>query len=316
MLRRPLLVASIATLFAATFAQAEVAPYVGDEPGTLHLWHLNESSAPALNSISGGTSLQGLLNNATLNHTSYDGFGTALSTNSGTGTPNTTGWKGGILLAQPSLADGSGDNVASPFVYTGAGGEFAFEAIIRFDVAPGSADANLKMVIMSMDDDNTPGSRVFTFRLDDLASPNLEFVNFNTTTQTLSLALPTTGPNALSVGDWYHAAVSYNGLANTADNLSFFWTKLGEEVTTANLLGSLQMTRDLTGARGDFAIGNEARSTGEAENFPGLIDEVRISDTARGADDFIFAVPEPSTGLLAAFAGLTMLGRRRRDSRA
>jgi hypothetical protein len=64
---------------------------------------------------------------------------------------------------------------------------------------------------------------------------------------------------------------------------------------------------------GDFAIGNEARSTGnESENFLGQVDEVRISGVARGPGEFIF-VPEPSTfGLLAAGA-LGLLARRRRS---
>jgi hypothetical protein len=86
--------------------------------------------------------------------------------------------------------------------------------------------------------------------------------------------------------------------------------------TEAALLAQAQMSADLITTPGDFAIGNEARSTGnESENFLGQLDEVRISGVARGAGEFIF-VPEPSLlGLFAAGAAVS-LARRRRSSGA
>src|SRR3954452_20655557 len=59
---------------------ALVGPYSPDA-GTLHLWHLNETVTPAIDSAtSGGTNLVGLLNGATLGAASYAGFGNALNT--------------------------------------------------------------------------------------------------------------------------------------------------------------------------------------------------------------------------------------------
>jgi hypothetical protein len=311
---RQLLAISIAALCAATSAShAAMAPYVVD-PNTLHLWHLDDTITPAADAVDVSGSLQGLINGATLGNTSYSGFGTALNTNSGTGTANSSTWHGGLLLAKPSLADGTADNVSAPFAYTSASGAFTFEAMVRLDVAPGSANANGQLQIMSMDDEGSVNvARVFHFRINDTTTPSLQLANFNGTTETQGFALPLTGPNAVTVGDWFHAAVTYNGAENTADNMAFYWTKIGEGVTQANLLGTTMMTKDLANLLGDFALGNEARNggTGEAENFPGLIDEVRISNTARSADQFIFTVPEPSIGVLAVFAGAGLILRRR-----
>src|SRR5687767_2997624 len=52
-------IAAIGLLTATT--HADVNPYTLDAD-TLHLWHLDELGAPAADSVSGGTSLQGLLN--------------------------------------------------------------------------------------------------------------------------------------------------------------------------------------------------------------------------------------------------------------
>ena len=54
------------------------------------------------------------------------------------------------------------------------------------------------------------------------------------------------------------------------------------------------MISDNLGAVGDFAIGAEARNSGgNTGQWNGMIDEVRVSDIARKANEFIF-VPEPA----------------------
>jgi hypothetical protein len=73
--------------------------------------------------------------------------------------------------------------------------------------------------------------------------------------------------------------------------------------TVCNLIGTAQMTKDLLVANTSFSIGDESRDIGsgdgEGESFVGQIDEARISDNARGADQMMFTVPEPATCLMA-----------------
>jgi len=59
---------------------------------------------------------------------------------------------------------------------------------------------------------------------------------------------------------------------------------------------------------GDRTIG------GESGTWRGYLDEFRISDTALTPDQFLIAVPEPSTFLLVGLAGLLFARRRMRSS--
>ena len=57
-----------------------VGPYTQDL-NTLHLWHINEGTTPAVDAASsGGTNLTALQNGATLANVSISGFGSAVST--------------------------------------------------------------------------------------------------------------------------------------------------------------------------------------------------------------------------------------------
>lgn len=259
-------------------------PYTPDV-STLHLWHLDESAAPAADAAFGNLPLQGLLGGASLSGTAQAGFGTALLANSGTAT-------GGILLAATAVANGSADNV--PFSHADpATGAFTYEALIRIasDTAL-TGSAGLPMEILSMEGDGN-ADRVFQFRIvgrSATANPKLEFTNLRSgAIATMSATLPTSGSQAANTTDWFHVAVTYSGAEGTADNLRFYWTKLSAGATPASLLGSSTMATDLQQIAADFAIGNEARSTGgQTEGFSGWIDEVRISSIARAADQFIF----------------------------
>src|SRR5262245_55691515 len=66
--------------------QAEIlGPYTPDAD-TLHLWHMNETTAPVADAAPNGTELTALENGATLGNESYSGvkgFGTALGTYTG-----------------------------------------------------------------------------------------------------------------------------------------------------------------------------------------------------------------------------------------
>lgn len=287
-------------------ARAAVAPYDADS-ATLHLWHFDEpAGATAVNDAVGeGVTLGAISNGATLGNTGFAGFGYAASTYDGgpgaTLSANPNGYPGRDAYIGPvPLASGSADNTA--MVYTGADGAFTFEALVfvAFDptnlaVAP---DTSRNMQIISADADDGE-TRVFQFRLNWSGvntAPRLQFINIGSPVQTLEAALPLSGSNAIAISNWYHVAVTYNGQPNTPNNLRFYWTRVENTRTEADLLASLRMTNSLPTGAADWAIGNEGRAAfGTTDNWVGFIDEVRLSSVARGPAEFIFHPQDPDS---------------------
>src|SRR5690348_11888299 len=72
--------AAVFSLLIAGNSQADiVGPYTADV-NTLHLWHMDQSTVPVLDSVpTGGTNLTSLHNLATLGNASFPGFGSALN---------------------------------------------------------------------------------------------------------------------------------------------------------------------------------------------------------------------------------------------
>ena len=278
-------VAMLAILTPLISQAALTGPYTADA-NTLHLYHLDQAVTPLTDSGSAAT-LYDLTNaTSTLGASSYSGFGTALSFSVGN--------------------QEAKSNVGSPQSdWQGASGSFTYEALINDSTAGGT------QTIMARDHTTGgPNLRSFIFRLN---GSNIEFINTGAAgNQTLAMALPSTGFNAFAVNTWFQIAVTYNGTENTAGNFSFYFTKVDPSVTTANLLGTAQLTLDVgnTGGNSVFDVGNrDAAATG---GFLGSIDEVRVSDIARTANQFIFApVPEPSAMAICGlgFAGLLAFKR-------
>ncbi len=108
-------------------------------------------------------------------------------------------------------------------------------------------------------------------------------------TESFTAPLPMAGDHAAAQSNWYHVAVSYNGSEDTDNNLNVYWTKLNGTNTAANLIGSFHMTNDIANVAadltGEYSIGNESRGI-SSENFVGLIDEVRVSDSAIAPSGF------------------------------
>lgn len=324
-LRQPGLAGALCLLLgSATGPAMIVGPYQPDA-ATLHLWHMDSAAVPVTNHVSGGFALTVAANGATLGNPSYPGFGTAVSTLDG-GQAGTN-FSGAIdaYLAPATLVNGAGDNIAWSFAdpVTGA---FTFEAIIRVDfdptlnmgpVANGGNGRNLPMQIISGEQDGTGGGvRSWQFRLlpvgfvsgaSSTSEPRLEFINVNngTSPRLYTANIPTAGPHAIISNGWYHVAVTYNGDANTADNLKMYWTVLDGAQTQANEIYSTSMDIDLFAGAVDFCIGNTGRTTPN-NNFLGLIDEVRISKIARPANGMLFASPVPviATGPVGLTVGV------------
>jgi hypothetical protein len=279
-------------------------PYTADAD-TLHLWHMNEQSVPVIDLGSDAMHLTALRNGATLGNVSYRGFGTALSTYDG-GPESTADAGHDAYLAARPLVNGPGDNVLMN--YTGPGGAFTFEAMVRIDFEPEMSFSTNSIAtnhgsflqIINLDaDENT--NRVCQFRVVPIGvlkgntEPLLEFINLNKdkSPQSLTAHIPTSGPDAIRFGNWYHAAVTFDGDTNRAENLKFYWTLMDPARAKANLIGAGQMTNELpAGCSPDFAIGQTGRQSPVTpypnQNFPGLIDEVRISGVARSETQMLF----------------------------
>jgi len=268
-----------------TFASAAiVAPYVADSD-TLHLYHFNEVSGTTTADAAGSVDLTAGFS-ATLGNASFTGFGNA-----------------GNTSADPNSEFLSTSALVAP---VGTGGAFTYEAMVNISTTAGY------QMIFSLDNNSANSLRPFQFRISD---GNLEFVNIATGVQTISTAIPIVGVDAFAANQWFHVAATYNGTEATADNFKLYWTLVDSSRTEANLLGSFQLDADLsTSATERYGVGNDARTTGpQDKNLEGLIDQLRISRVARGADEMLFfsPIPEPSAALLGGFGALLLLRRRR-----
>jgi signal transduction histidine kinase len=271
---------------------AAMSPYEVDEQ-TLHLWHLDEDGPPFADSGVSPKPLLGLLYGAEAGKESLAGMGRAVSfDHSAGGKPQTSYFRGALLMAQPVSVNGSKDNVTAPFPIMGDDGAFTIEALIKFQSLPSEAKG-VALDIVSMDDEGT--GRVFNFRI---IKPG--FLSFTPYTG-LSVrggglaTIPVTGAHAINTKDWFHVAVAYNGREGSAGNLKLYWTRIGPGLDAANLIGTGFLPADLSKGLGDFAIGNTARTVlgkKTCNPFPGLIDEVRISGIARPAHDYLLVTPE------------------------
>jgi len=275
---------------------AEPAPYEVDAQ-TLHLWHLDETRLPFADAVPGGQPLYGLLNGARAGQRSMLLLGTAVSFNaSAGGTPGNSDAKGAILIAAPHLHQGGDDNVPPTFRYAGEDGAFTMEMVVKLDMLP-KESPYIALDLLTMEGDGA--DRIFNFRIEKEGFLVFVPLPHCGASGGAIATIPASGPHKPDTTSWFHVAVSYNGNAGAANNLKLYWTRIGSSSVAANCIGTGTLSNDLNGVNGDFAIGNEAREfyqNAEAEPFPGLIDEVRISSVARHPTDFLFVHPSLRLG--------------------
>lgn len=287
-----------------------VGPYTADA-NTLHLWHLDETATPCVDSASSGAaSLLGLATGATLSNASFSGpFNFALNTAAGGAA------KGDLLSVSASAA-----NVTITLA-DATSGAFTFEAVVQVGFDP-TATSTAAYEILS-GESGTTANRIFQWRIAPkgftlitgtvAAQPYLTFENIRGGTAaqgTIYAAIPTNGPDAIVSNGWYHVAVTYNGIPNTPNNIKLYWTLMDPSRISANLLTISSAVSQCTGLNPlatvttPFMLGNQARS--KNGNFLGSIDEVRISKIERTAALMMFApssatvVTEPPTNTLVA----------------
>lgn len=309
---RTVRIAAVAAAASAGLRGADaprLGPYAPD-PHTLHLWHLDEARAPFADAVPGGIHLEGLHNGARPGLASIEGLGNAVSfhANAG-GTPGASDLRGAALTASPILITGPPDNVKSGFRYFGPDGAFTYEALVKLDIMPRDAKC-IALAILTMEGDDA--DRIFNFRIEREGYLAFFPLPHGGTMGGGVATIPTTGPHALETNRWFHVAVTYDGNSGTPGNLRLYWTKLTPGLESANCIGSGSLSNDFNGRTGDLAIGNEARSfpgNAEAEPFPGLIDEVRVSGVARHPTDFLFIPPDRRTAPERAADGGSANGR-------
>lgn len=179
---------------------------------------------------------------------------------------------------------------------TGPDGAFTFEALVRPDVAAGSLLGHME--ILSGETDAGATDRGFQLRIESTGT-TLRFQTLSGSTTAFD------APITYTPGQWYHVAVTYSGTPNVSDNLKLYWTPVGSATSAQQVGGPFTMTADLDANDATkLCIGNELRIyTLADENFEGLIDEVRISRTARAADDMLLRTavlwatnPVPASG--------------------
>ena len=290
----PAFLCALAVGFFSESAGAAITPYTADV-STLHLWHLDESSAPCTDTLAGGTNLNYLINGVTAGSAGFTTNGTSFNNALNFGT---TATPGAVALLSGSANVGN----VGPFTFAGADGAFTFEALVQIGFNPGSFVRAQPCQILNCDANGT-GTRVFQFRLlpvgyvgggGDTNVVRIEFINGTTTAAVVPI--PTNGLDAIVSNSWYHIALTYNGVANTTSNLLFYWTLLDTNRAQANLIYATNLASDLPGVNAAstiFSVGGGARNpsggTGAGlANFLGSIDEVRISSVARNTNEFVF----------------------------
>ncbi|HWQ90124.1 MAG TPA: immunoglobulin domain-containing protein, partial [Clostridia bacterium] len=243
---------------------------------------MNESAVPAADAALGGTNLTALGGGATLGNSALPSFGTALSTAAGTG----------AYLAARALVNGAGDEAQMTYANTETGA-FTVEAVIRVDFNPATFNrGNVPLYLVTAENEGTV-NRPFQFRMHTngvAGSGGFVLHFFNSVGNSgAAVGIPSTGPDALAQGNWYHVAVTFDG-ADAGGNLTFYWTLMDESRVQANMIGTGTMgnLNPLAAGTPDFAIGNVGRSTPNGA-FVGLIDEVRLSRVARPATDMMFS---------------------------
>jgi len=163
----------------------------------------------------------------------------------------------------------------------GADGAFTYEALVKL------SGIGSEQTILAHDGTATRG---FLFRIQNGQ------LSFYTGSGSVTATIPTAGSNAFAAGQWFHVAVTYDGLEGVSDNLRFYWTALATtpRPTAANLAGTATLAADLPGGvMNPLGVGTTTRSPYRFE-LAGLIDEVGISGHARTAEELANFGPPPS----------------------
>jgi hypothetical protein len=311
---RPLALAALAwgavLLMAAAAPANIVGPYTADG-NTMHLYHLDEASGgsdpgnPFLDTGSASFTHYNLTDTGGFDGRDNIGGGAS----GGYGATTVSGF--GAAFNVLKSGNGAYHNAASS---SPVGGGALTSTVnnagnTQFQSATGAFTYELLVNTSNITDNQYLLSRDGATRGWGLAinGGNVFFQNYydpvNGLANTITAAIPTTGPNAFVANSWFHVAITYNGAQNTANNLSIYWTAVTNTATQANLISQQNLLNDANaGATNQLYVGSFSRGPFRLET-EGQVDEVRISNLARTADQFIFApTPTPTIALSNALA--------------
>lgn len=280
-------------------------PYTAD-PHTVHLYHFDEpaGTSAAANAGSAGQNAftmdvnpaTGTLVTSVLGGSAFSGFGS--SANFGANLDFLAGFDGngnGAFQTDQSGAILSPDAVTLGSLGMGGTGPFTLEAMVLTNSATGNRH------IMSTD--SSAASRGFQFRIvpGGATGQRLEFNQITGGGGQRFGEIPNAGPHAFATGQWFHVAFVHDGT-----NCQFYWTRVDPGSTAPNPLTplnssgvatpALPLTAAVATYTGPLVFGNENRSVA-GEGINGQLDQVRISNIARGPSYFMFLLDTDNDGL-------------------
>ena len=281
-----LLIILMAAAF-GNFAQAVPAPYVSDG-NTLFLFHVDElnggsvtanagslgGNAYSVNEITATTTPATVTD--VLGFTSYSGFGNASSCGSGELVGFDYNDNGRYDGDGGSSSQLSVDSFPMSVLNMGNGSQtpWTLEALIK----PSVTNANQE--IICTDSSAGTAGRAFQFRLNTAGQLELNLIAIGVD---LKAAIPTDPVNGFVANNWYHVAATYDGA-----NVVLYWTKVTVSSAAAYPISTnaVAVGASFGSVTGSLGFGNRTRSPA-IEYFQGLIDEVRISNIARAANQML-----------------------------
>ncbi|HEU6448033.1 MAG TPA: autotransporter-associated beta strand repeat-containing protein [Verrucomicrobiae bacterium] len=182
------------------------------------------------------------------------------------------------------------DTLATHGIIVGANNSFTLEALINVSGTNGNQE------IVCSDNGGANNARGFQFRL---TGARMEFFFIGqgagaVGANDIFANIPSSGANAFVPNQWFHVAFVHSEVGGGATNV-FYWTALSDSAVAANAVGTNTAALIDPADPMPLVIGNEGRaagsSMGSAEGLFGKIDEVRISNVARSANQMMFYTP-------------------------
>lgn len=196
-------------------------------------------------------------------------------------------------------------SVADPF---GSGlGDFTIEALVNLESAGATTEVRPIASQWSTTSSNHSWSLGITGESSGLGARNL--ILQLTPTGGSGSVINIDSDFQLTLGSDYYVAASLNFEPVTGLTATFYF----QDLTAGGLLQSAVRTNAITGvfnSTANFYIGRGGTTGGSILYFDGVIDEVRLSDSALGQNDLL-AVPEPSATLLVSLGLAVTLFRRK-----
>ena len=271
-------------------------PYTPDAH-TTHLWHF-DASGGILTTDEVQTASITLTNMAQTNVAPVPSPSISLGNISFPGMSNCLHIVPTNLLTGNTFAFADGGPALNSTLIDTNSGAFTFEALVNMDVSPFVAGTGENWEIVCGDNSaNGLGVRGWQFRISTGPSANINFnaaPGVNAAVNNLTIPLPTSGPDTVVAGQWYHVAVTFTGTSptngDTPNLFTVYWTLRDANRTNADILQQITVASGvgiLPAVTSTIGVGGNGRANnGVANNegFKGFLDELheqRVSEVER-----------------------------------